>query len=470
VQEVPTPLPATPSQPEHQTPEGWRLEKVIETETGYILVGTFHLSHLPYNAMVLGFSEWPSIIDAFGNPVPARPASDLDLSSSVPGEIPWSLEIEGKQHAWPLTIRVQGVDAQTTELSAQFSVDVGERPQPGQEWAIGKTIQLGEMQVEVQRVRFSGRGYEFEMKASDPLRHVELAIEGATAHSGYGSSDDQGNVQVGLEFETPPTGQLQVRISGVLFRLQGDWSFQWMPEDAQGRQSLFGIRLVLDKTVELEDGYILVGHLEWEDERIQLASTDAHLFATDAKGNRLPLEIVSFDVLSQLAPNFSNSRWETWAYRLAGKDFLPPVTLHLQRVNVMLTSPLSLTIDLQPQGFAFDEAHSGASYELGSIPLEGLPAFQARLVRVTYVRQQDLHGFEFTFETGPRLAGLTVQLTPSLIAGTGQGRSLIESSFDELSGFLIARSLTDAEMNLPLTLEISDLQVQGDWTVEWGGQ
>lgn len=230
VQEVATPFPTTPSRPESQTPEGWRLEKVIETEQGYILVGTFHLSDLPYQAMALGFGEWPSVTDAFGNPIPAYPASDLDLSSTVLGEIPWSIELRGKQYAWPITIRVQSIDAETTELSAEFTIDVGDNPQPGQEWAIGKTIQRSDMQFELQQVRFTGRGYEFELKAADPWRHVELAIEGATQSEGFGSSDDQGNIQVGLEFETPPVGQLRVKITGVLFRVPGDWSFQWKPE------------------------------------------------------------------------------------------------------------------------------------------------------------------------------------------------------------------------------------------------
>ena len=229
VQEVAPPLASILSQPESQTPEGWRLEKVIETEQGYLLIGTFHLSDLAYQAMALGFGEWPTVTDAFGNPIPAYPASDLDLSAAVPGEIPWSIELRSKQYAWPITIRVQSIEAATDDLSAEFTVDVGDHPQPGQEWAIDQPIQLGDMQFEVQRVRFTGRAYEFELKAADPLRHVELAIEGATQSAGFGSSDDQGNIQVGLEFETPPSGQLQVTISSVLFRIAGDWSFQWKP-------------------------------------------------------------------------------------------------------------------------------------------------------------------------------------------------------------------------------------------------
>ena len=464
VQEVATPLPPTPSQPDSQTPEGWRLEKVIETEQGYIFVGAFHLSNLPYHARVLGFGEWPSVTDAFGNPIPAYAASDLDLSSAVPGAIPWSIEIRSKQVAWPITIRVQSLDAETTDLTAEFIVDVGSNPQPGQEWAVSQTIQLGELQFKVQRVRFTGQGYEFEIKATDPLRHIQLAIEGATSSGGFGSSDNQGNVQVGLEFETPPTGQLRVRISGIIFRVPGDWSFQWKPEEAQSSQSLFGIRLVLDKTVELEDGTYLVGHLEWDDERIQSASPTGWLYATDAQGRRLALEQASFDVFSQLLPKFSEA---DWVYFLQGKAFAGPITLHLENVNLMLRSPLRLSLDLRAFNFEFDRAQNGQSYPMGLSPLSDLPDLKARLARISYLRQGKLHGFDLYFEADPRLSGISMQLAEGLIPGTGEGKFLIGSYQDEASGLLVARVLSDAQMTMPLALESFDIQVRGNWVVEW---
>lgn len=464
VQEVATPLPSTPSQPESQASEGWRLEKVIETEQGYILIGTFHLSDLPYQAMALGFGEWPSVTDAFGNPIPSYVASDLDLSSAVPGEIPWSIELRSKQYAWPITIRVQSIDAETTDLSAEFTIDVGDDPQPGREWAIGKTIQLSDMQFEVQRARFTGQAYEFELKAADPLRFVGLAIEGATQSGGFGSSDDQGNIQVGLEFGTPPTGQLRVKVRSVLFRVAGDWSFQWKPEEAQSSQPLFGIRMVLDKTVELENGTYLVGHLEWQDERIQSASPAGWLYATDAQGRRLALEQASFDVFSQLLPNFSEA---DWVYFLQGKAFAGPITLHLEKVNLMLRSPLRLSLDLQPFGFEFDGAPDGLSYQMGFSPLLDLPDLAARLARVSYLRQGKLQGFDLYFEADPRLSGISMQFAEGIIPGTGEGKSLIGSYQDEASGLLVARVLSDAQMSMPLTLESFDIQIRGNWVVEW---
>lgn len=465
VQEVPTPVPGTASAPSIP-PEGWRVEKVIETAEEYILVGTFRLSDLPYNAVALGFSDWIRVTDALGNEVPARAPEDIDLSSPMAGVIAWSLEIQGKGHAWPLTLSASSIDAETFDLSAEFTFDAGENPMPGQEWTLNQMFQLDEWEIEVLRARFTGKGYEFDLRAPDPVKHVGLEIVGTNPSGGFGSSDDQGNIQVGFEYQNPPVGQMTVKVTSVIFRVQGDWKVQWMPEDDQSSQNLYGIRLVLDKTVELEDGYYLVGHLEWDDERIELAVPGAWLFATDAKGNRLALDEVSFDVFSQLVPNFSELPYQPWVYRLAGKSFQPPITLHLEKINLAIDPPIPLTIDLTSQGFAFDEAHAGLSYNV-AIPLEGLPEMTARLVTVSYLRQKTQQGFDLYFEADPRLSGLYFHLAQGSVSETGEGVSSMGAYRDALSGFLVARLLTDAQLTMPLTLTAPSLQIQGDWTVEW---
>ncbi|GAB4474898.1 MAG: hypothetical protein Kow0088_11260 [Anaerolineales bacterium] len=465
VQEVPTPLPTAPADLSPQPAQAWQIEKVIETAEGYILVGTFRPAGLPYNAVALGFPDWIKVTDALGNEVSARVAEDIDLSSPMVGVIPWSLAIQGKGHAWPLTLSVSSLDAETFELSGEFQFDAGENPTAGQTWALNRALQVGKWQIEVLQARFTGKGYEFDLRAADPVKHIELEIVGTHPSGGYGSSDDQGNIQVGLEYKNPPNGQMTVKVTSVIFRVQGDWTIQWMPEDSRSNPTLFGIRLVLDKTVALEDGYLLVGHVEWDDDRISLVTPQTHLFATDAQGNSLDLEQVSFDVFSQVVPDFSNSRWEFWAYRLEGKAFSAPITLHLEKVNLMLASPSRLTLDLRPYGFAFDQTHLDLPYKVGLIPLEGLPELSARLARVTYLRQGELHGFDLYFEADPRLDGLSFQFTEGADAATG--KMLIESDRDPSSGFLVARTLTDAILSMPITLSASDFQLQGDWTVQW---
>ncbi len=354
------------------------------------------------------------------------------------------------------------MDAQTFDLSAVFTFDSGSSPAVGQEWAIQYTFQVGEWVIEVQTVRFTGKGYEFELRAPQGVKHVELEILGANAVGGYGASDDQGKITVGLEYQSPPQGRLTVQVSGVIFSYSGDWSIQWSPDDATSSSSLYGLQLVLDRTVELEQGYYLIGHLTWEDERIQSASPGTRITARDAHAKPLELEPVSFGVFSQLVPNFTEADWVVY---LPGKTFALPITLHLEKVNLMLRQPLRLTLDLPADDFAFDKTQSGTPYDMGSIPLQGLPDLSAQLAQVAYVRQGELAGFELFFEADPRLSGLSFQPAEGFIGLDGESRLLIESYRDEGSGWLVSRLLTDCPMILPLTFTALDFQIRGDWTV-----
>jgi len=464
VQEISTPVEPSENNPTTSPTEGWRIQKVIETEEGYLLVGSFHLSNLPYRGMALGFSEWPSLTDAQDNPLPFRPAKDIDLTSSTPGEIPWSLEIQGKQLAWPLTLQARSVDVETSDLTAEFTFDAGTDPAVGQEWAIQRALPLGDWQIVVQKVRFTGTGYDFEIYAPEPLRHVGLEIMNAEASGGYGEADDQGNVRVGLEYKTPPLGQITVRITRVIYRHTGDWQIQWMPPENGAGRSLFGIQLVLEKTVESKDGYYLIGRLRWDDDRIQSVSPATELLATDAQGKRLELELVSFDLFNQLVPNFTEA---DWVYHLTTKSFEAPLTLHLEKINLMLRTPIPLGIDLRPDGFAFDETQVGSSYEMRTKPAVGLPDLYARLIRVSYTRQGELHGFELLFEADPNLSGLTLQPAEGFIDLNGESRLLIESYLENGSGWLVSRLLTDRQMTMPLTFTVLDFQLRGDWSVEF---
>ena len=138
VVEIPTPAPSPQANGESAPAEGLILEQVIETESGYILVGKFRASGLPASAQALGYSQWPRVTDANGVELPYRTANDVDAISTTIGEFPWTLEIVGKAQAWPLTIHLEGVDAQASDLSAQFTFDTGPNPQPGQEWSLNQ--------------------------------------------------------------------------------------------------------------------------------------------------------------------------------------------------------------------------------------------------------------------------------------------------------------------------------------------
>jgi hypothetical protein len=289
VVDIPTPAAPPQANGESSSPEGLVLEKVIETESGYILIGKFRSNGLPANAQALGFSQWPRVTDANGHELPYRPASDVDLVSTTVGEFPWTLEIVGKNQAWPLNIRLEAVDAQAFDLAAQFSFDAGQNPQPGQEWVLNQDVTLGNFTVRVNKASFTGVGYTFEMTTSPDVHTVSLDILNTSSLSGSGGGDGQGLLTASVDFDQPPTGILNILLSAPVLTVRGNWSLQWQPENAMQVESLYGIRLVLDKFIPLEDGYTLIGHTEWTDERVRRVG--ATLKAYDASGQQLALEI-----------------------------------------------------------------------------------------------------------------------------------------------------------------------------------
>ena len=150
-----------------------RVEQMIETQEGYILIGVINGQKLPVNDTVVGFTDWPAITDADGKTVDYTVAydvlNDVDFHQLETGAFPWAFEIPGKQYAWPLTITFSSLNVEQTELETSFEFDAGLQPQPGQEWALEKDMQLGEYTLNLDVIQFTGEGYKFTFK--NPTRY-----------------------------------------------------------------------------------------------------------------------------------------------------------------------------------------------------------------------------------------------------------------------------------------------------------
>lgn len=456
--ELPTPSSAPSSVPSAPPapPEGLILEKVIETESGYILIGTFRVSSLPASAQPLGFSQWPRVTDANGVELPYRTANDVDAISTTIGEFPWTLEIIGKAQAWPLTIHLEGVDAQASDLSAQFTFDTGPNPQPGQEWSLNQDVPLDDFTVRIEKVLFTGTGYAFEMSAPPEVRGLNLEILDTNPRSGSGGNNERGRLTASVDYDQPPAGLLNILLSHPILTLRGGWSLQWQPENAPSAERLYGIRLVLDKFIPLEDGYYLIGHTEADDGRITTAYPAAWMTAADESGRSLALERATFGEVLQLTQELDES---TWVYKLYGQAFQGSITLRMDTVNVRLAQPVPLTLDLRPFNFSFEQTPPGTPYKTGLIPLE-LPGLSAQLYKATVFQQGDLRGFELAFQADPRLEGIVFEMN--------FGRSAMSNSFrDPQSGDLLVQAATDPPLPMPFHLTATELRLKGDWSLTW---
>jgi len=212
-------------------PNPLRLEKVIETQDGYILIGSFDSRIMPENQRALGLSKWPTITDANGQDVFYSTANDVDAVSNEIGVFPWAYEIKGKQHAWPLSIKLEAIEVELPTARVSFEFDTGPNPQVDQVWTVSQQISLGDYNVEVVSIRFTGDGYSFSLKADPAVRWVNVEIEGFIATSSSGGGDGQGLIEASLSYEgTLPTGLLKVNVFSPTVELQGRWQLQWQPD------------------------------------------------------------------------------------------------------------------------------------------------------------------------------------------------------------------------------------------------
>jgi len=216
------------------------VKQVIETQEGYILIGVFDGQILPGNNNVVGFTDWPLITDANGKSVNYNIAydvlNDVDFHQLEANVHPWAFEIQEKQPAWPLTSEFSSVNVELTELETSFEFDAGSQPQPGQEWALEKDIQLGEYTLDLASIQFTGEGYKFTFKNHQDVRRVNVEIEGHRAMAGGGGGgggggSSQGGFEVYLGYDDNfPTGELAIIVSNPVVHLTGPWQLQWQPD------------------------------------------------------------------------------------------------------------------------------------------------------------------------------------------------------------------------------------------------
>lgn len=448
-----------------ETPaDGFLLDQVIETDDGYILVGRFKSTSLPDNAQALGFGEWPIVTDANGKELPYLTANDVDVVSTTIGEFPWTLEIKGKTHAWPLTIKLNTLAAQSFDLFTDFIFDAGTNPQAGQEWFPAQDIQLGNFVIRLEHVVFTGNGYVFEMSAPANVNQVDLQILDTSPLGGSGGGDGQGRLTTSLEYDQPPVGMLKIRLSNPVFTIRDAWQMQWTPPNAEQSNSLYGIQLVLDQYIPIDDGYYVIGHFTWDDERIQGVSEADMIRAYDVADRELAFERADFSEATELAEDLTDTNW---VYRLYGKGFDGPITLRLEKANILFSPAAQYTLDLSSFGFEFDDVHLNKPYKTGLIPLE-IPGLSADVFTITYIKEGALYGFEIKMDADQQLQGLTFAIQSGLDTTGMYAVSSAGGSYrDEGTGMLVARVLTDARMNFPLELSAQDATISGDWSVEW---
>jgi hypothetical protein len=176
----------------------------------------------------------------------------------------------------------------------------------------------------------------------------------------------------------------------------------------------FGIKLVLDRYVPLADGYFLIGHTTWTDDRLESVSPGGwSMKLLDAAGQSIPLEPAMDDGSGLADPDQGQ-----WAYRVYGQVFDGPLTLRAEDVEVTLQAPITFTLDPRDFGFTGADEQLGLARDIAPITLDVL-GLDATLIRVKYLRQGDLNGFELTLHGEPALRSLPFSLSSPVSGGRG---------------------------------------------------
>ena len=223
-----TPIPTQ----EAQAPadEAVTVEKVIETEDGYILIGQFQPAGDPGQLVQ---TSGMSLTDAEGKQVTYTFPNDVSDAVPMSG---WAVQFKHAGLTYPLTIAFSGVDLQrdSTDSAVEISFDAGPNPQPGDEWVLDHDFELAGYPIRLRSITANSQNsYSFRFKA-DPRIYsvaVEILDHPANGGGGGGGGMNSGEISNTLSYAQFPSGNLTVRISNLV--LVGDahtWQSQWSPE------------------------------------------------------------------------------------------------------------------------------------------------------------------------------------------------------------------------------------------------
>lgn len=205
---------------------GLYLEKVIELEDGYILMGTFRQGDALPGATVTGVTGEPRIRDAAERDVPFEIPQDVGQFTAAGGVFNWAYQVP-KDFLAPLMVTFDAVDVQyTTDVS--FDLDTGSDPHPGQKWTLNQDLDVAGYRLHLLSATMLSNGYIFDFRTTSPVWGVSLdSPYGETGGYGNGSP---GEFDAGLEWRgQPPTGRLTFKIVSLTASYPGPWTLTWAP-------------------------------------------------------------------------------------------------------------------------------------------------------------------------------------------------------------------------------------------------
>ncbi|MCJ7625283.1 MAG: hypothetical protein MUO76_17435, partial [Anaerolineaceae bacterium] len=146
----------------------------------------------------------------------------------------WGMQFQAGTVQFPLTLAFDWIHiAPIADSTAVFEFDAGENPQPGQEWVVNRSIQIGGRTITLETVRASHDGYSFIFSVDSDVTGLSLQIPGTTALGGGGGGGyGLGRFSVSRSYTELPKGKLSIILSDLLVATPPEtWSEQWSFEN-----------------------------------------------------------------------------------------------------------------------------------------------------------------------------------------------------------------------------------------------
>ncbi len=231
----PTDFPATPTPVPHGS--GLYLEKAVELEKSYLLVGNFT------DAGDLPGSTWAAqsvvpyefhITDRNGKPVSFFYRPDLMPPSGWANVTYWALEVLKPLDA-PLTVTLPEMSVFTDDIF-RFPVNVGAHPTIGQTWQLNQAVQVGGHSFLVEKITLEERGYTLALRSLTPISRedffLNMVMEEKSASllsERFHERDGVLEVNETLVFDDPPSGELTFVLNLFVENSIGPWTLTWSP-------------------------------------------------------------------------------------------------------------------------------------------------------------------------------------------------------------------------------------------------
>jgi hypothetical protein len=314
------------------------VDTVDELADGYLIAGHIDYDNKFWTNVSIKTSTLYAL-DANGKNVAIEQGN---ASFNVNG---FDIKITDKDFKAPLSIHVKDLYIQAVdENGSSFSFDAGSSPQLGQSWKINQELTYAGNKFTVHEVKVINGDYDFDPKTIEIAYGISMKLpEGFGVLMDCVGQDDihsignvakpviDGEYTAEVDYKDGiPNGKVTCKAINSGDQESGDWQFDWQPpaathsNSASTSSSDSTVRFIVDKYVEMADGYLLTGRMISQDSSWrQISINMGTIFALDAAGKNVPLEQTDISVKDN-----------EFAIKITSKEFTSPIAIHVKQLNV----------------------------------------------------------------------------------------------------------------------------------------